>query len=273
MKTGEILRVTLEPRTVPTFMSYLTSPADAVASILDGVSVGNSVLETIIGPGPCLLAGLDTSAASTESWTAQAISEIAAMHAFELEGTLVEGLSTEDKLAIRLHCIDPPDIHMVLNSAFRVPNLTREAVRNQAPFARRLIEAYRKLAVVPGMLYEGRAFLGKMINGTMPDQLEWQRKCADPEAGFPVGSTITFSSFTSAVCTNFRIAEMFGDSLFFVFTRVRGVRIHMLSPFPEECEICLEPPSMFRIVSWGQFCGVTQVHLEHIESPLRYLTA
>ena len=85
-----------------------------------------------------------------------------------------------------------------------------------------------------------------------------------------MGSLITFAAFTS-VSLDDKVANGFGDHVLFNFTRVRGVRIRALSAVPQEAEVLVPPPSVFRIVTVAMFHGSLMVTLEQVESPLTYL--
>jgi hypothetical protein len=85
-----------------------------------------------------------------------------------------------------------------------------------------------------------------------------------------VGSLITFAAFTS-VSLDDKVANGFGDHVLFNFIRVRGVRIRALSAVPQEAEVLVPPPSVFRIVTVAMFHGSLVVTLEQVESPLTYL--
>ena len=99
---------------------------------------------------------------------------------------------------------------------------------------------------------------------------ELRHKFNDHKTGFPVGSLLTFAAFTS-VSLDDQVANGFGDHVLFNFTRVRGVRIRALSAVPQEAEVLVPPPSVFRIVTVAKFHGSLMVTLERVESPLTYL--
>ena len=80
-----------------------------------------------------------------------------------------------------------------------------------------------------------------------------------------MGSLITFAAFTS-VSLDDKVANGFGDHVLFNFTRVRGVRIRALSAVPQEAEVLVPPPSVFRIMTVAMFHGSLVVTLERGES-------
>jgi len=85
-----------------------------------------------------------------------------------------------------------------------------------------------------------------------------------------VGSLLTFAAFTS-VSLDDKVANGFGDHVLFNFIRVRGVRIRALSAVPQEAEVLVPPPSVFRIMTVAMFHGSLVVTLEQVQSPLTYL--
>jgi len=87
-----------------------------------------------------------------------------------------------------------------------------------------------------------------------------------------VGSLMTLPAFTS-VSLDDKVANGFGDHVLFQFTRVRGVRIRALSQVPEEAEVLVPPPSVYRIVAAAMFHGSLVVTLERVDSPLTYLAS
>ena len=99
---------------------------------------------------------------------------------------------------------------------------------------------------------------------------ELRQKFNDHKSGFPVGSLLTFAAFTS-VSLDDKVANGFGDHVLFNFTRVRGVRIRALSAVPQEAEVLVPPPSVFRIIAAAMFHGSLVITLERVDSPLTYL--
>jgi hypothetical protein len=99
---------------------------------------------------------------------------------------------------------------------------------------------------------------------------ELRHKFNDHKTGFPVGSLLTFAAFTS-VSLDDKVANGFGDRVLFNFTRVRGVRIRALSAVPQEAEVLVPPPSVYRILTVAMFHGSLMVTLERVDSPLTYL--
>jgi hypothetical protein len=100
--------------------------------------------------------------------------------------------------------------------------------------------------------------------------MELQQKFDDYKNGFSVGSLMTLAAFTS-VSLDDKVADGFGDHVLFTFTRVRGVRICALSQLPQEAEVLVPPPSVYRIIAVAMFKGSLVVTLEYVDSPLTYL--
>jgi hypothetical protein len=100
---------------------------------------------------------------------------------------------------------------------------------------------------------------------------ELRQKFNDHKTGFPVGTLLTFAAFTS-VSLDDKVANGFGDHVLFNFTRVRGVRIRALSAVPQEAEVLVPPPSVFKILTVAMFHGSLVVTLEQVDSPLTYLS-
>jgi hypothetical protein len=90
------------------------------------------------------------------------------------------------------------------------------------------------------------------------------------KTAFVVGQVVTFPAFTS-VSVDDAVAEEFGDRMLFQFVRVRGARIRVLSDVPNEAEVLVPPPSVFRIVAVAKFKSSVIVTLEMMESILTYL--
>jgi hypothetical protein len=101
---------------------------------------------------------------------------------------------------------------------------------------------------------------------------ELKQKFDNHKSHFVVGSLITIPAFMS-VSLDGTVADDFGDHVLFNFTRVHGVNIRELSAYPKEAEVCVPPPSLYRIIAVAKVRGSVIVTLEHIDSPLSYLAA
>lgn len=101
---------------------------------------------------------------------------------------------------------------------------------------------------------------------------ELKQKFDNHKSHFVVGSQITIPAFMS-VSLDGTVADDFGDHVLFNFTRVRGVNIHELSAHPKEAQVCVPPPSLYRIIAVAKIRGSVIVTLERIDPPLSYLAA
>jgi hypothetical protein len=139
-------------------------------------------------------------------------------------------------------------------------------LEQHAPFAKLLLRATHELMKQPQYTYEGPAYRGLKL----ALNAELKGKFDTYKTSFVVGSLTTFPAFTS-VSLDDKVANGFGDRVLFQFTRVRGVRIRALSQVPEEAEVLVPPPSVFRIVAVAMFHGSLVITLERVDSPLAYL--
>ena len=153
-------------------------------------------------------------------------------------------------------------------------------------YCRLLLRATRCLLQQPEHVYEGPAYRCRRRSSALSvhalrhalagrglkiaHNAELRQKFNDHKSGFPVGSLITFAAFTS-VSLDDKVANGFGDHVLFNFTRVRGVRIRALSAVPQEAEVLVPPPSVFRIIAAAMFHGSLVITLERVDSPLTYL--
>ena len=247
----------------------LSTSVAPLLMFLDREPAGSSVTRAVLGPGPCLL----QAAPANAGWTAQMLLSLLEMHRFDVESIEVGGLSADHKLALRLYSLEQPvKFYEVLNAPYKVKRRSPDLISCQAPFSRILIEAIRSLSANPDYLYEGIAYRGIYAAGNSPFHLELQRKFDNHQQAFRVGSRLTFAPFTSLTLSE-NVAEGFGDTIFYVFTHVRGVRMNRLSAFGDtEYEILLEPPSVFEVVACAKLKGVLQVTLKSVSSPLKYLS-
>jgi hypothetical protein len=119
-----------------------------------------------------------------------------------------------------------------------------------APYVKLLLLAVQELVALPEFAYEGVGYRGLKLDGNA----ELKRKYLDHQTEFCVGELMTFPAFMS-VSTDASVADDFGDYVFFVFVKVRGARIALLSQLPKEAEILVPPPSVFRIKAVTKFGG------------------
>ncbi len=124
------------------------------------------------------------------------------------------------------------------------------SLRYHAPYVKLLLLGIQQLMSLPAFAYEGVGYRGLRLDGN--DELT--HKYLNYKTAFVVGQLITFAAFMS-VSTDDSVAELFGDYVFFVFSKVRGARIAVLSQIPKEAEILVPPPSVFRIKAVAKFGG------------------
>jgi hypothetical protein len=141
------------------------------------------------------------------------------------------------------------------------------SLRYHAPYVKLLLLAIQELMSLPAFAYEGVGYRGLKLDGN--DELT--QKFLNYKTAFVVGQLITFAAFMS-VSTDDSVAELFGDYVFFVFVKVRGARIAVLSQIPKEAEILVPPPSVFRIKAVAKFGGRLAITLEQEICPLSYMS-
>jgi hypothetical protein len=148
-----------------------------------------------------------------------------------------------------------------------VQRRSASSLRYHAPYVKLLLLGIQQLMSLPAFAYEGVGYRGLRLDGN--DELT--HKYLNYKTAFVVGQLITFAAFMS-VSTDDSVAELFGDYVFFVFVKVRGARIAVLSQIPKEAEILVPPPSIFRIKAVAKFGGRLAITLEQELCPLAYMT-
>ena len=141
------------------------------------------------------------------------------------------------------------------------------SLRLHAPYVKLLMRAIQALMSLPQFAYEGVGYRGLKLDGNE----ELKKKYLSHKTAFVVGELMTFAAFMS-VSTDDSVADDFGDYVFFVFVKVRGARIAVLSQLPKEAEILVPPPSVFRIKAVAKFGGKLTITLEQESCPLSYLS-
>ena len=164
----------------------------------------------------------------------------------------------------------------LLRMQARSPKLLEQ----HAPFAKLLLRATHELIKQPQYTYEGPAYRCPRIwrhfqfvccysahadsscsrGLKIALNAELKGKFDTYKTSFVVGSLTTFPAFTS-VSLDDKVANGFCDHVLFQFTRVRGVRIRALRAVPEEAEVLVPPPSVYRIVAVAMFHGSLVVTL------------
>jgi TPR repeat protein len=149
-------------------------------------------------------------------------------------------VDVEYLLAVRLFTLQEPIpffsyVNDILNSE------THEGIVQIAPFVRILIKALHALEAA-GYGAEAQAYRGVKI----ADNPALLHQHANYKSEFAPGSLLTFNAFTSVSLLD-TATEQFGDSLFYQFLKIRGVNISALSKYPNESELLVMPPGVFRI--------------------------
>jgi hypothetical protein len=217
-----------------------------------------TVLESLIGPGNCLFQLLPAAAGITRA----SIEDMVNFHRKAIRAlTLKPDIDMELLLIIRLYTVKRPVsfsryVNTVLNSPARV------GLENVAPFMRLLIRALYVMEDA-GYGFCGQAYHGVSIGNSAALREQYDNH----ETLFRPESLITFASFSSATWKSQQIQQFGGayDSMLFHFLSVRGVDISSVSMFPEEAEILVIPPAVFRVGGSLRVSGNLTVALTHVE--------
>jgi hypothetical protein len=236
---------------------FSLSPAAALKDCLQLIP-DVTVLESLIGPGNCLHNLLPTTAGVTH----QHIMDIVNFHREAIRALAVKPkIDIELLLVIRLYTVQiPVAFYKCVNRVLNNPD--RAGLENVAPFMRLLIKALFAMEDA-GYGFSGQAYRGVTIG----DNAALRAKYDNHETVFKPESLITFASFSS-VTRESRQAQYFGEeygSIFFHFLSVRGVDISSVSMFPEEAEILVIPPAVFRVGGSFRLYGKLTVPLTHVE--------
>jgi hypothetical protein len=196
------------------------------------------------------------------------LEDVLVANAFEVSHIHVAGLDdAELKLAVRIFTIEHPyAVCYPFNDAFYDKNRSPQLLESFAPYAKLLMRAAHCLLGQAQHVYEGAAYRGLKLS----NNAELKRKFDDYTNCFVVGALMTIPAFMS-VSLDDKVADGFGDHVLLQFTCVRGVRISALSAYPNEAEVCVPPPSVYRIVNVAMFKGSLVITLESVLSPLTYL--
>jgi hypothetical protein len=244
---------------------FSLSPAAALKDCLQFTPVV-TVLESLIGPGNCLFTLLPPGAGITRT----SIEAVVNFHRDALRAlTIKPDIDIELLLIIRLYTIQSPiAFYQYVNKVLNNPD--RVGLENIAPFMRLLIRALYAMEDA-GYGYWGQAYRGVTIGNSAA----LRSKYDNHETVFRPESLITFASFSS-VTRESRQAQYFGEeygSIFFNLLIVRGVDISCVIMFPEEAEILVIPPAVFRVGGSCRIYGKLTVPLTHVEQATAcYLT-
>jgi hypothetical protein len=244
------------------------SPAGGLMGCLNEVP-DISVESSILGPGHCLLNLIcegvpdeDTRNKAKICIDTQRVwlqNEIERVEAFRK-------LDLDILLAVRMYTIKTPiPFYIYVNKVLNHPS--RDGLEENAPYMRLLIRGLRTLesagyGVVTGA-YRGMTMKG---NERLQDRFD---RC---EEIFQVGGLITFAAFTS-VTVDPKTAEKFGDHFFLHFLKVRAVDVSCVSAFPDEQELVIVPPGVFKVEGVWKLKNMLTVSLRYHDQPYAsYLT-
>jgi hypothetical protein len=204
---------------------FMLSPAAALRGCLEYVP-DVSVVQSIVGPGNCLLCLLP----NTEPSTGFNISRESLEEAIIVQRYMVNRLQSkpdvdiEFLLAIRMYTMQLPiPFYYYVNRVLNDP--TRVGLENIAPFMRLLIKGLNAMED-RGYGVITQCYRGVRISGNPSLQVKYDNY----RDAFTLNSLITFAAFTSAT-REAETVQQFGDSIFFHFTEVRAVDISTVSIF------------------------------------------
>jgi TPR repeat protein len=210
-----------------------------------------SVLESLVGPGNCLLNILEP---PTRIAVEALIESTVATHRHILVAqALKPNIDIELLLAIRLYTLqDPIPIFDYVNSVLNSPQ--RAGLSNVAPFMKLLIKG---LYAMDDCGYGVTAQASRGVNVKPGSALETKYNQCD--SVFAPQQLITFAGFTSGT-TEASQVKNFGANFFF-----HGIDISSISAFPQEKELVVIPPAVFRVGGAFKVDGRLTVPLTHVE--------
>jgi hypothetical protein len=238
---------------------FSSSPVSGLKDCLQ-YTADVTVLQSLVGPGYCLFNLLPAVEPSTGVDISKALIEtVVNSHRQGIVDLAVKpDMDIELLLAIRLYTIQTPiPFFDYVNGVLNSPQ--RTGFQNIAPFMRLLIkalyamddcgygvttQAYRGVKIKPGSVLEDK--FNKSETVFVPQQL------------------ITFAGFTSVTRVASE-AQNFGDYFFFHFLSVRGVDISSVSAYPQEMELLVIPPAVFRVGGACKLYGRLTVPLTQVE--------
>jgi hypothetical protein len=237
---------------------FCSSPAATLKGCLQFVP-DVTVQQSLIGPGNCLFNVL-----AREGVTQEIIASVLNFHRQQILhdfAVTMPRIDIELLLAIRLYTVQSPiPFYQYLNRLLNSPD--RSGLENIAPFMRLLIKASYALEDA-GYGNCGQAYRCVKIGSN----LDLQKKFDNWQEAFKPETLITFAAFTSVTkeCRNVHsFGQQTGD-MFFHFLNVRGINISGVSIFPDEAEILIVPPSVFRVAGTFTLYGNLIVSLTHVE--------
>jgi hypothetical protein len=247
------------------------SPAHELQGCLNFVKVV-SVEEALVGPadpGECLLDILDGVEFAREQ-----LLQMCAVHAAWLTNpatrpTVANFIDLEQLLAIRLYTASDCNIKIyalvnrILNHRDR---FGLEAIR---PFIKILIRGLRAMDAA-GCGRTTQAYRGVKVAANDALRLKYdtyKQECAEGKSRksvFEHHTPITFAAFTSVSLSESE-SERYGDSVFFQFMSVKGIDLSTVSVFPQEKELLVPPPAVFKVSGTYYLRGVLTIQLTQVE--------
>jgi WD40 repeat protein len=243
--------------------------------------VGSDVTlhRALFGPGHCL-----TSDMYIEGITLADVENAVTRCNSDLEGAAASlgplvSMNRDSLVAIRLYTLEAPAIFKLLNYPFyNINNRDPNSLRNQLPFMKYLLLSYDAVFSSDAE----RVYTGPGFRGMNTSHSDWvANKYSKWEHEFAVGKKVTFPSFTS-VSLDMSKAEDFasrcnkgcvGQRIIYIFSRLVGLRLGVLSSVVVEQEVLVKPPAVFIIRDVAmRNDGTLHVSLEvDVDSTLTYL--
>jgi TPR repeat protein len=227
-----------------------------------------SVVVSLVGPGACfldLMSGLLPGQTTLTRTLMEGI--VREQRDFIRKLSIKPDVEEEYLVAVRLFTLQEPIpffsyVNDIMNSD------ERKGFESIAPFVRLLMKALYALEAA-GYGVETQAYRGLKI----VDNPTLSHKYDNYKTELTVGSLVTFSGFTSVSVVD-TASEEFGDALFYHFLKIRGVNISSLSKYPNESELLVMPPGVFRISGVYMLSGKLIVTVSQEETANeRYLAA
>jgi hypothetical protein len=237
---------------------FSLSPAAALMNCLRYIP-DKTLLQTLIGPGNCLFDMLPAVEPATGvGVTKELIADVLKTHRESLgKLALRPNINEEQLLAVRMYTVKLPiPFYAYVNKVLNSPN--RDGIASIAPYMRLLIKGLYAMDEC-GYGVTAQAYRGVNIGTSTALQAKFDAH----ETVFAPKSLITFAAFTSVTRVSAE-AEGFGDFFFFHLLSVRGVDISTVSEYPDEAELLVIPPAVFRVGGACKLHGKLTVPLTHV---------
>ena len=125
----------------------MTASLAPLMMFLNQVHGNTLVIDALSSPSrPCLS---QDAPQGDPAWSRQNLETLVEMHMFELDAINIAGLTSEQKLALRLYTIETPvKIYEVVNEGYKSTSRNPHLLRNSGPFSKILIQSIRALSKV-----------------------------------------------------------------------------------------------------------------------------